>query len=324
PSNTLSVSEVLGWGTDLHGFAQSVEVQTVDAKGNVEQTRQVELCLWTTEQPREIVLRRTDRNPLVAFDLNGEPVELQVRGDTVRLTVGIIPVRVRGFATVPICDSCVEGWLERAQQLLRSGTPSGQDVSVLQFNLTNALSVYRRNREQGFPLVRSMWSEVERAYQVSRWIEAETSRSHSFGMVRRQETASAGATLWLNSPLVSETIPAMATFRFTLRREGAHTLWLACRIPPKGQAGRVEWQVSRASDESLVVATGSASLNPEQAVSVYSDQWMWVPLGTLTLQTGEYQLRLQWFPNGNVRATEWDAILVAPTGEVPKALIPTP
>lgn len=324
PSSTLAVSEVLGWGTDLHGFAQTVEVQTVDARGNLEQTRQVELCLWATGQPRELVLRRTDRNPLVAYDLNGEPVELQVRGDTVRLTVGTIPVRIRGFATVPICDSCVEGWIERAQQLLRSGAPTGQDISVLQFNLTNAVSVYRRNREQAFPLVRSMWSEVERAYQVSRWVEAESSRSHSFGMVRRLETASAGGTLWLNSPLVSESAPAVATFRFTSRREGTYTLWLACRIPPKGHGGRVEWQVSRASDENLTVATGNAMLDPDRAVSVYSDQWMWVPLGTLALRTGEYQLRLQWYPSGNLRATEWDAILVAPTGETPNALIPTP
>ncbi len=323
PSSTLTGVEILGWGTNLHGFSQSVEVQTVDAQGNIEQTRVVEICLWTHEGEQEVVLRRADRNPLTAVDLNGEPVDLQVRGDTVRFRVGTVPVRVRGFATIPTCDSCVEGWFERAQQLLKSGAPAGQDISVLEFNLTNALSVYRRNREQGFPLIRSIWSEIERAYQISRWIEAEASRNHTFSLPCRQDGTSGGTTLWLNAPIESANTAFTATYRFNLRREGAYTVWLACRIPPKGQGGQVEWQITRPDNENLALATGDGALSPERAVDVYSDQFMWVPLGNLTLQAGEYQLRVRWVPSGEWRATEWDALLIAPAGEVPNGLVPT-
>ena len=308
------------WGFEIHGFQRGTEVRTLDAQGNLQITRQLELCLWLEEGEREIRLRRFDRAPLTAFDLNGEPVRLDIRGDTVRLRVGTVPVRVRGFQTEPICETSIDDWITRVATLAKRGNPSGQDAQVLRFNFDNALSIYRRNPAQGFSLIRSNWFEFERAYQPYRWLEAENARQHEFGAIRRDEAFSGGATLWLNTPLPLES--ASATYNLTLRETGVYTLWLAIRGKPSGS---IEWQIKVLSDlEANPVAEGSAPLTSERAVSRYADQCLWLPLGSASLKGGEYQLRLRWKPDTQQppHYTEWDAILVAPSGIQPKHVLP--
>jgi hypothetical protein len=308
------------WGFEIHGFQKATEVRTLDAQGKMDITRQLELCLWVDEGEREITLRRFDRAPLTAFDLNGQAVPLNVRGDRVRLRVGVTPVRIRGFQSEPICETSAEAWTVRVAELFKRGNPMGQDAQVLKFNFDNALSIYRRNPSQGFALLRTNWFEFERAFQPYRWIEAESARQHEFGTVRRDPALSGGATLWLNTPMPIES--ASATYAFSLREAQAYTLWLAVRGAPSGS---VEWQIAPASEaEATAPAEGTATLSAERAVARYADQCYWLPLGTATLKAGEYRLTLRWKPNAPQppHYTEWDAILIAPPGVQPKHILP--
>ncbi|MGQ9656286.1 MAG: hypothetical protein ACUVV1_00095, partial [Fimbriimonadales bacterium] len=303
------------WGFEIHGFQSSTEVRTLDAQGKLEITRQLELCLWVDAGEHEITLRRFDRAPLTAFDLEGQPVPLDVRGDRVRLRVGTTPVRIRGFLSEPICETSVEAWIARVEDLIKRGNPTGQDAQVLKFNFDNAQSIYRRNPSQGFPLVRANWFEFERAFQPYRWLEAESARAHEFGTVRRDNAMSGGATLWLNTPLPLE--GASATYTFTLRDAQPYTLWLSVRGVPSGS---VEWQVAPAADsESPPLAEGTALLTAERAVAQYADQCYWLPLGAAPLKAGDYRLTLRWKPltPQPPHYTEWDAILIAPPGIQP-------
>ncbi|GIV09381.1 MAG: hypothetical protein KatS3mg019_1472 [Fimbriimonadales bacterium] len=319
PSDQPDLQPLL-WGFEIHGFQRGAEVRTLDPQGNLQITRQLELCVWVDEGEREITLRRFDRAPLTAFDLDGNPVRLDVRGDLVRLRVGTVPVRIRGFQSEPVCETSVEQWVARVGELLKRGNPTGQDAAVLKFNFDNALSVYRRNPAQGFDLVRTNWFEFERAYQPYRWIEAENARSHEFGAIRRDVAMSGGATLWLNTPMPIES--ASATYSFTLREAGAYTIWIAVRGKPSGS---VAWQLAPASGaEAKPMAEGSTPLTVERAVSRYADQCLWIPLGEAVVQAGEYQLQLRWKPESQTppHATEWDVILVAPAGVQPKHVLP--
>jgi hypothetical protein len=308
------------WGFEIHGFQKATEVRTLDAQGNLNITRQLELCLWVEEGEREITLRRFDRAPLTAFDLNGQAVRLEVRGDRVRLRVGATPVRLRGFQSEPICETSVEAWTARVGELFKRGNPTGQDARVLKFNFDNALSIYRRNPSQGFALLRTNWFEFERAFQPYRWLEAESARLHEFGTIRRDPAMSGGATLWLNTPMPIES--ASATYAFSLREAQAYTLWLAVRGVPSGS---VEWQAVPAGEaEATPAAEGAAVLSAERAVARYADQCYWLPLGTATLKAGEYRLTLRWKPSAPQppHYTEWDAILIAPPGVQPKHILP--
>jgi hypothetical protein len=308
------------WGFEIHGFQKATEVRTLDAQGNLNITRQLELCLWVDAGEREISLRRFDRAPLTAFDLNGQAVPLEVRGDRVRLRVGATPVRLRGFQSEPICETSVETWTARVGELFKRGNPTGQDARVLKFNFDNALSIYRRNPSQGFELLRANWFEFERAFQPYRWLEAESARLHEFGTIRRDPAMSGGATLWLNTPLPIES--ASATYAFSLREAQAYTLWLAVRGVPSGS---VEWQVVAAGEaEATPIAEGTATLSAERAVARYAEQCYWLPLGVATLKAGEYRLTLRWKPSAPQppHYTEWDALLVAPLGVQPKNILP--
>jgi hypothetical protein len=308
------------WGFEIHGFQKATEVRTLDAQGKMDITRQLELCLWVDEGEREITLRRFDRAPLTAFDLNGQAVRLDVRGDRVRLRVGATPVRIRGFQSEPICETSVEAWTARVAELFKRGNPAGQDAQVLKFNFDNALSIYRRNPSQGFALLRTNWFEFERAFQPYRWIEAENARQHEFGTIRRDPAMSGGATLWLNTPMPIES--ASASYRLSLRETQAYTLWLAVRGVPSGS---VEWQIAPAEEaEAGATVEGTAVLSAERAVARYADQCYWLPLGIATLKAGEYRLTLRWKPNTPQppHYTEWDAILIAPPGVQPKHILP--
>jgi hypothetical protein len=308
------------WGFEIHGFQKATEVRTLDAQGKLDITRQLELCLWVDEGEREITLRRFDRAPLTAFDLNGQAVRLDVRGDRVRLRISATPVRIRGFQSEPICETSVEAWTVRVADLFKRGNPSGQDAQVLKFNFDNALSIYRRNPSQGFALLRTNWFEFERAFQPYRWIEAESARQHEFGTVRRDPALSGGATLWLNTPMPIES--ASATYAFSLREAQAYTLWLAVRGVPSGS---VEWQIAPAGEaEATAPAEGTAVLSAERAVARYADQCYWLQLGVATLKAGEYRLTLRWKPNAPQppHYAEWDAILIAPPSVQPKHILP--
>lgn len=319
PSDQPDLQPLL-WGFEIHGFQRGTEVRTLDAQGNLTITRQLELCLWVEEGEREITLRRFDRAPLTAFDLNGMPVRLEVRGDFVRLRVGTTPVRIRGFQTEPVCETSVEHWTQRVATLQKRGNPAGQDVQVLRFNFDNALNLYRRNPAQGFGLVRTNWFEFERAYMPYRWIEAENARQHEFGTVRRDKAVSGGATLWLGAPFPSQ--GASATYSLTIRETGNYTLWLAVRGIPTGS---VAWQIVPNTENAKPIAEGMSPLSEGQVVSRYADQCYWLVIGSAALPAGEYRLRLRWQPAVNTQPphyAEWDVIFVAPTGIQPKHVLP--
>ncbi|MDW8105914.1 MAG: hypothetical protein RMK45_00380 [Armatimonadota bacterium] len=319
PSDQPDLQPLL-WGFEIHGFQRGTEIRTLDAQGNLLISRQLELCLWVEEGERTITLRRFDRAPLTAFDLNGEPVRLEVRGDTVRLRVGTTPVRIRGFQAEPVCETSVEQWTQRVATLQKRGNPAGQDLQVLRFNFDNALNLYRRNPAQGFGLVRTNWFEFERAYMPYRWIEAENARQHEFGTIRRDKAVSGGATLWLGAPFPLQ--GASATYSLAVREAGNYTVWLAVRGTPTGS---VAWQVVPNADDAKPVAEGVMPLSEGRIVSCYADQCYWLAIGSATLPAGEYQLRLRWQPAPNARLphyAEWDVIFVAPAGIQPKHVLP--
>ncbi len=304
------------WGFDLPGFWRIVEVQRLDKTGQTVVANLVELTLWSAEGEQEVVLRRLDRNPLEAMDLNGNPVKLDLKGEMVRLRVGTIPVRIRGFEALPFCESCVEQWIRRAEELLKRPSVGGQDPSVLKFHLQGAQELYRKDRAPGFEAMRSAWFEVERAYMPYRWYEAETARLHTFGTVRRDASASGGATLWLRSPIVGN---FFAQYPLPIRAEGSYTFWLAVRLQGSRELGKVRWQLFQDTAGATPVAQGESDLRPERAQSAYADQFAWFSIGSVGLRAGDYTLKLEWLPNGTKPpyAMEWDVVLIAPAGIQP-------
>ncbi len=313
---------LLAWGFEIGGFWRVVEVQQLDKEGNLVATPQVELYLWSVEGEREVVLRRLDRNPLNAIDLNGQEVRLNVRGDTVRFTLGTTPIRIRGFAMLPYCESAIEHWSQRVQELFkRTGS---QLPEALKFRWENAQTVYRRDREQGFAQIRSAWLEIERAYQPYRWLEVETATVRTVGMARPDPALSGGAS-WVVDTLLPPP-EFLVRYRVRLRVAGAHTLWLSLRIPPSGNGGTVEWQLVRETESEQTPVQGTAELKEERAVARYADQFAWIPLGSFSAQPGDYLLTLRWVPadKNPPYSAEWDALLIAPAGITPRTILPPP
>jgi hypothetical protein len=329
PSDASKELQPLFWGFDLFAFWRPIEIQELNPEGKSVAVQRVELYLWLNEGEREITLRRFDQKPISAINLNGEPVPLTVRGNTVRLKVGTVPVRVRGFETVPLCESVVNDWAQRVDALLKRNTGGSQDTRVLRFLFESALSTYRRDPVQGFALLRNAWLEVERAFQPYRLIEAESSPDHTFGTVRRDLAASGGATLWLHTPLAPSEEGFYARYPLNIRTEGIYNLYLACRVRPDSsdssdRGETIEWQLFSSADEKAPVAKGSVPLDASRAVSSYADRFIWLPLGSTTLKAGDYILQLRYLlVNGQPPFyAEWDMVLAAPPGVVPRGAIP--
>ncbi len=326
PADPSGDLQPLFWGYDLFAFWRPVEMQVQDKQGNRLVVNRLELYLWTGSGEREVALRRFDQATLEAVNLNGELVPLSVRGDTVRLKVGTVPVRLRGFELLPLCESVVNEWTQRVESLLKRTAPAGQDARVLQFLFNAALETYRRDRVQGFPLVRDAWLDIERAFQPYRLLEAESAREHTFGTVRRDLSASSGATLWLHTPLKPTPDGYYARYTLNIRTDGAYNLYLACRLQPlrNGTPDSVEWQLFASTDEKTPIARGSAVLDPDKAVNAYAERFLWLPLGSAMLKAGDYQLELRLLPAAervNFFA-EWDALLIAPPGIAPRGILP--
>ncbi len=325
PADPPGELQPLFWGFELFAFWRPVSVQELDKEGKRITMRRIELYLWTDGAEREITLYRFDRTPLSAMNLNGEPVPLTLRGNTVRLKVGATPIRIRGFEVLPVCESVLNDWIQRVETLLKRGTPAGQDAQVLRFVFDGALATYRRDRVQGFPLVRNAWFEIETAFQPYRMIEAESAREHTFGTVRRDLSASGGATLWLHTPLKPTADGYYARYTLTIRTDGAYTLYLACRLKANGGTpDSIEWQMFTSTDEKTPAAKGTATLDASKAVSGYADRFLWLPLGSATLKAGDYVLFVRYLPaEGQSHFyAEWDMLLVAPPGITPRGIIP--
>lgn len=308
---------LLGWGFEVAGFWRVVEVQQTDKAGNLIVEPQFEIYLWSPEGEREVVLRRVDKSPLSALDLNGQEVKLDVRGDLVRFRLGTTPVRLRGFAMLPYCESALSLWSQRVQELLkRTGS---QPPEALKFQWENALEVYRKDREQGYAMVRSVWLDIERAFQPYRWLEVEQAGTRTLGIARPDPALSGGAS-WVFSSLMPSA-EYQVRFKVRLRVAGSHTLWLALRLPASGS---VEWQVHQETQGEQPVAQGTVELSPDRATSPYADQFAWLPIGTFGAQPGDYLLTLRWLPadQPSVFSAEWDALLIAPAGITPRGILP--
>jgi hypothetical protein len=288
--------------------------------------RCIELYLWREQGEREIILRRFDQKPLDALHLDGEPVPLTVRGNTVRLKVGTVPVRVRGFEMLPLCESVVNDWTQRVDSLLKRNTAASQDTRVLRFLFESALTTYRRDPVQGFALLRNAWLEAERAFQPYRLVEAESSPDHTFGTVRRDLAASGGATLWLHTPLPPGADGFYARYPLNIRTDGVYHLYLACRLRSDSteKPDGIEWQIFSGTEEKAPLARGSAPLDAARAVSHYADGFIWLPLGSTALKAGDHVLVLRYLPATDQPPfyAEWDMVLVAPPGVVPRGAMP--
>ncbi|MCS7066773.1 MAG: hypothetical protein NZL85_10960 [Fimbriimonadales bacterium] len=326
PADPSGELQSLFWGFELFAFWRPIETQALDKEGKPTTVRRIDLYLWTAGGEREITLRRFDQTPLSAINLDGETVALTLRGDTVRLKVGSVPVRLRGFEVLPLCESVINDWTQRVEALLKRGAPAGQDAQALRFVFDSALATYRRDRAQGFSQVRNAWYEIETASQPYRLIEAESAREHTFGAVRRDLSVSGGATLWLNTPLKPTENGYYARYALNLRTEGAYNLFLACRVKPprNGTPDSIEWQIFSSTDEKTPLARGTVALDVSRAVSHYADRFLWLPLGSATLKAGDHILLLRYLPaSGQTQFyAEWDMLLLAPPGITPAGVLP--
>jgi hypothetical protein len=337
PQEGSSELQPLFWGFELFAFWRPVEIQVAapaapSKRGEREEVggdsvvRCIELYLWREQGEREIILRRFDQKPLDALHLDGEPVPLTVRGNTVRLKVGTVPVRVRGFELLPLCESVVNDWTQRVDSLLKRNTAASQDTRVLRFLFESALTTYRRDPVQGFALLRNAWLEAERAFQPYRLVEAESSPDHTFGTVRRDLAASGGATLWLHTPLPPGADGFYARYPLNIRTDGVYHLYLACRLRSDSteKPDGIEWQIFSGTEEKAPLARGSAPLDAARAVSHYADGFIWLPLGSTALKAGDHVLVLRYLPATDQPPfyAEWDMVLVAPPGVVPRGAMP--
>ncbi|MFN3683760.1 MAG: hypothetical protein ACK41F_07455 [Fimbriimonadaceae bacterium] len=271
--------------------------------------------LWRAAGSERVRLRHSSAKDLSFETLDGsDPRPRLVKGG-VEVTLGELPLLVRGSAEPPIPEPAIDETLAAFERLLKLGEQLKRVAPSEAFAFRQAVASLDRSPAFAYEEMRLRFWRLNLLMASFSWVEAEGAKSLAVGEVAPSPGASAGSVVRLVVPTVLAKDPIVATLALPVRSEVDQELWIAARLP--GDQSRFV---------TLVLRGQRMQLQPTP-VAPYGDGFAWYRAGLTKLETGMAELRIEVEPADGLDLA-FDAVLLAPAGVRPKGpwmpLTPTP
>lgn len=236
------------------------------------------VVLWSSEGPRRVKLRYLEAAKVQAEAVDGSDPKPRVRRSTLELTLGPVPVVLRGSPDFPVPEEAFVETAEGIQALFKAGAESAA-MPDEQLIYKDAVASFERNPAGSYAVLRMQYKRLLALFARYAWVECEASRDVPVGEQRAEAGVSNGQVLAMRPRL-----PTPDGFGFSLpldvREAGRHDVWLAARLPRGGAA----WITASIGDQTLRIESGP--------VSLYGAGFGWYRFGSVDLARGKMDVRV--------------------------------
>ncbi|MCE9558934.1 MAG: hypothetical protein K8R88_08280 [Armatimonadetes bacterium] len=268
------------------------------------------VAFWSTTVAKRIKLFSAAPKDLV-FEASGgtDPKPKLFKGG-VEVSIGTSPLIVRGSEDVPVPEDAFlesKGQWEGVKQDVGPGIATFSEEANL---ISDALIGFDRNPSGSFLQLRAALQRFNLMIWSGYWIEAESSRSHTFSQAERIYGCSNNSALSLNTKIPVELSDPYANYTLTPRSTTTVTLWVAAKISPEER-------------KSLLVTVGDQKFRLNATpLGLYGDGFGWYSLGELSLVRDskvEIKVSLTGAKSANLSL---DCFVASPGGFTPDGIKP--
>ncbi|MBL8087950.1 MAG: hypothetical protein JNM85_07775 [Chthonomonas sp.] len=266
-------------------------------------------ALWRTDQMKRTKIRMADAKTATFVSSDGNDVGAKAFKGGIEITLGSSPVLISGLNEPPAPEEVLGETTNAMGAFFATAGNSIPDADQEALLLKDLLRDYETRPGAALVEMRRMLRRVQVSMSKYVWIEAESSRNHTFGDVFPLKGASRDNVLRLRTRIPSDVAPLRANFTFRPRQLGQHEFWLAARIPA-GLRDRVSVQLG-----DLVFKLDAPP------VSLYSGGFGWYKLGTANLADGEAEIAV-FVDSDDGASMELDALMISPMTFRPDGITP--
>lgn len=256
-------------------------------------------ALWTTGAAQRVRLRYAQPQSILVTSPDGVPVAVKRTRNHVELTLGPMPVVVRGSLETPVAEEAIAWSRAEFESLSKLLPPAARDMIDEIVVIQNAFQALPKNPSTSFDTIRVQLARLRSALSPVIWQEAEFAQRHNWSEVRALSGASNREAL----SLLSRVNPLRDNF------EANYT------INPRMEGNQVVWVSARGSGiPDLQVDFGGQTLSPEiDGVQPYGGGFRWYRFGRVNLPARALPLRLL-YRGLATSDVDVDVIMIAPEG----------
>ncbi len=193
---------------------------------------------WSSEGPIKLKMRSADPKLVQVTLADGTTPQVRLSKSHLELTVGSIPVILRGTERFPVPEEAI-AWTQAEFQQIVGQIPSNAR------SLLDELVAYRNAQSNlskdpdAFSKMRNQLMRLRIALQPGAWIEAEVSRAYNWSEVASSPGASGNRTLMLRARVTPPTGFYFSDYAATPSIDGMQRIW----VTAKGAADAIELEV---------------------------------------------------------------------------------
>lgn len=237
-------------------------------------------ALWSRTGSKRVVLRLAESKGVVFECVDGTDPKPRRARKGVEVTIGTTPMLVSGTSEIPIPEDSLSEALAQFESLATHLERKLPDLGEQRMLFRDNVASFDRNPGGSFAAIREQIERLNLLAADYLWVEAETSRQHTFSEAPQASGTSNGTVLRLQTQLGFGAARPYALYRLIPTVEGPHSLWIAARIP----------EIER-RHVSVLIGDQRLAL-PPVPVSFYSTGYGWYELGQVSLARGEIELRI--------------------------------
>jgi hypothetical protein len=266
-------------------------------------------ALWNQAGVARVKLRMENAKSITFETMDGSDCKPKLVKGGVEVTVGNMPLIIRGTSELPIPESALAETLARFDALCKAAEKRRMDPTEERYYFSDAYAGFDRNPGGSFSTMRRWFWRLSDRVASYTWLEAEASRDYNFSETILSAGCSAGGAIAVQSQLNAADQVFVANYTVPVKTEEDVELWIAARIP-----------AVRRGDVEIVI--GSQVLKIEgEPVSLYGAGYGWYKLGQTRIggASAKLQLRVN-APQGADMA--FDTIVLYPGSFRPNGVTP--
>lgn len=262
--------------------------------------------LWSTETTARVKLRLLEPKKFVVTTLDGSDPKLKFVRNGVELLMSPTPVVITGTTEIPIPEPALTELVAEFDAALKIAEATRRDITEEIYMFRESSSGFERNPGGAYVAMRTQFNRIAKRLSEYEWIEAESSRSHSFGETLQTPGCSNNSALANESPFAGLLGGLSAAYTLPVRSEADQEVWVAGRLNSEQR-------------KALTVTVNGQTLRIEgEPQSPYGPGFAWYRCGVTRLSGAQANLEVRLSADSSYAAL--DAIVLYPGAFKPRGV----
>lgn len=262
--------------------------------------------LWSTETTARVKLRALEPKKLIFTTIDGSDPKPRVSKNGVEISLSPTPIVITGTSDIPIPEPALTELLGEFDAASKLSEATRKDITEEAYLFRDSSQGFERNPGGAYLAMRTQFNRIARRLAEYEWIEAESSRNHSFGETLQTPGCSNSSALSNESPFAGLLGGLQASYVIPVRTTEDQEVWIAARLSPDQRTGI------------LVTVSGQSLRIESEPQSPYGNGFAWYRCGITKLAGTQAILEVRLTADASYAAL--DAIVLFPGKFAPRGV----